>query len=337
MIVASHQVWGIDLEGDTKSEYFQLPEVIIPMKLSVVTTIYKSAEVLPEFVERAKNAAKELDCELELILVNDQSPDNGFELAKGMAEKDKQLVVIDLARNVGQHRALWLGLQQATGDLVAIMDGDMEEDPMWLIRFRQAMESSGADVAFGLQSAIKGPWLYRFCRRIFYRLLETFTSQDFPSNVVTARLMTRSYVDALLEYSEREIFLVGIMHMVGFDQVGVNVEKIAKSKSTYSFTDLFRVFVTHTTSFSITPLILVFVAGIAVSVLSMLAVIVLMSMYFWGNIEVPGWISTMIAVMFFFGISTSFNGIIAIYIGTIFLEVKRRPIATIKEVVNSPE
>ena len=290
------------------------------MKLSVVTTIYKTSAQIHEFFARAVEAAGRIGATAEVIFVNDGSPDNGLEIGRELAKADHRAVIVDLAANVGQHRALWTGMRFATGDYIGIMDGDLEEDPLWLVNFFQLMTSSGSDVAYGVQKAKKGGLLYRACRHVFYSAIKMFT----------ARLMTRQYLTALLEYDEREIFLVGMMHMVGFKQMPVEVDKIALSPTSYSLGKLIRIFITHTTSFSITPLLGVFIAGMVILGLSVLSVLVLLVLHLTGSITVPGWASTMTTFALFSGISIFFNGIIAIYIGTIFLEVKRRPLATVR-------
>ncbi|CUJ03616.1 Putative glycosyltransferases [Achromobacter xylosoxidans] len=306
------------------------------MKLSVVTTIYKTSAQIHEFFARAVEAADRIGATAEVIFVNDGSPDDGLEVGRELAGADHRAVIVDLAANVGQHRALWTGMRFATGDYIGIMDGDLEEDPLWLVNFFQFMTSSGSDVAYGVQKAKKGGLLYRACRHVFYSAIKMFTSASFPRNVVTARLMTRQYLTALLEYDEREIFLVGMMHMVGFKQMPVEVDKIALSPTSYSLGKLIRIFVTHTTSFSITPLLGVFIAGLAILGLSVLCLLTLLILHMTGSIAVPGWASTMAAFALFSGISIFFNGIIAIYIGTIFLEVKRRPLATVRALYKQP-
>ncbi len=306
------------------------------MKLSVVTTIYGSAGVIEEFFDRAARAAEAMGAELEFVLVNDASPDNGLQVARALQAREPRLRVVDLSRNVGQHRALWIGLRYATGDLVAIMDGDLDEDPLWLIEARERMQAEDSDVVYGVQTTKRGSAFYRTSRQIFYRTLSAMTSADFPRNVTTFRLMTQRFVDAMMQFEEREIFLVGILHMTGFRQVPMEVPKGTDSPTSYSLSKLIFVFITHTTSFSIAPLIFVFMAGLTLLMLSVLAVIVLICFSMTTEIEVPGWASTTAIITLFSGLMLSFNGIIAIYIGTIFLEVKRRPLAIVREVYETP-
>src|SRR4051794_26159709 len=101
-------------------------------KLSIVTSIYSTAQELPELYRRCVASARSIAPDYEMIFVNDASPDDGLAVAKALAAADPRVVVIDLARNYGQHKAIWLGLRAASGDLVAVLDSDLENDPEWL-------------------------------------------------------------------------------------------------------------------------------------------------------------------------------------------------------------
>jgi putative glycosyltransferase len=307
------------------------------MKLSVVTTIYRNAGDIEEFHARAIEAARDIGAELELIFVNDASPDNGLSVAKNLIARDRGVVVVDLSRNFGQHRALWSGLAHATGDLIAIMDGDLEEDPLWLVSFHRRMQESGCDVVYGVQSAPKGGVSYRASRRLFYVLLNTLATTKFPVNVVTARLMTRRYVQALLEFQERELFLTGVLHMAGFEQTGMPVNKPSRSLTTYNLRRLSWTFVNAVTAFSTAPLTAIFLAGVGISACAVLFILYILVRYFAFGIQVEGWTSVMAALFFFSGILLCMNGIMAIYIGTIFLEVKRRPLSIVREIYRAKQ
>lgn len=295
------------------------------MKISFVTTIYWTANEVEPFATACFEAADELGAECEVIFVNDGSPDNGIELARDLAERDARVIAIDLSRNFGQHKALWAGMTMATGDLLMILDGDLEEDPRWAAQFYAIMKTSAVDVVYGVQQRPKGNPVYRLCRNAFYRVLDIVSDFQFPRDVCTARLMTRRYVDALLLHDERESFLVGLMHVTGFKQLPMTVHKPTRSPTTYTFKKLLRLFLTAITAFSIAPLIWVFMTGVTISVAAFLFIGYLVARYFITGVGVPGWTSVMAAVMLFSGILTLFNGLIAIYIGSIFLEVKRRP------------
>lgn len=305
------------------------------MKLSVVTTIFKTARCILPFYERVSVAARELGMDFEVVFVNDGSPDNGLELALNAARTRSEIVVVDLSRNYGQHKAIWAGLRVARGDLIAIFDGDLEEDPGLVVPFYEALRNLSADVVFGIAREPKGSFMYRRSRDLFYWLLRRLSSIDFPRNAQTARLMSRRYVEALLLFEEREIFLIGIMHMAGFRQSSLLIDKPSLSQTTYRLRQLVWMAVNAVTAFSIAPLILIFVAGAGLFGASLLFLGYLVVIRTFNGVGVPGWTSVMALQMFSFSIIVLFLGIISIYIGTIFIEVKRRPSSIIRSVTRN--
>jgi putative glycosyltransferase len=305
------------------------------MKLSVVTTIYKTAACIEQFHERADRAARQIGAELETIFVNDGSPDQGLQIAHALARRDARVTVVDLSRNYGQHKALWTGTLLASGDLVAVLDGDLEEDPLWLVGFEQTLRKDDVDVVFGVTQTETRPLAYRLGRRAFYRSIEFVTRHNFPRNITTARLMTRRYVEALRQFPEREVHPSGLWAIAGFRQVGMPVDKQATSRTSYSFVRLLSVFISGLTSFSILPLTFVFIAGTMISALAVVNVVYLVFRRFVIGVGVEGWTSVIALQLLIGGLLLFFNGIIAIYVGTIFLEVKERPRTIVRSVMNS--
>lgn len=303
------------------------------MKLSVVTTIYRTGPCIEEFHRRCVAVAGRIKMELETVFVNDGSPDDGLQVASGLAKRDHRVVVVDLSRNFGQFAALWAGIEHATGDFVAIMDGDLDDDPLWLSDFYNRMTEGEWDVVYGIEQKSRRALFYRAGRRLFYFALKKLSSAPFPENVLNARLMRRRYVDALLQFPEREVYLAGLMHAAGFAQAGVEVTREARSTTKYSFLKLVRVFVNSVTSFSIRPLLFIFALGLALSAFAGLYFLILIYRKLVYGIDIEGYASVMGAILLFSGIIIFFNGVIAIYIGTIFLEVKGRPRALIRDII----
>lgn len=302
------------------------------MRISVVTPLYRSAPYIEELHRRAKAAVLSVADEYELILVNDASPDNSLEVARRLAEGDSSIVVINLSRNFGQHQATMTGIAHATGDRIFVMDSDLEEEPEWIAVFSKSMSEAQVDVVYGVQEAKKRGILYRAARRIFYSVLNGLSDVRFPENVVTARLMSRRYADALLEFDERELFMAGIWHVAGFPQLPIQVRKLESSPTTYSLGKLAAVFINAVTSFSTRPLVAVSISGIALSIVAFAyTTYIVLRRLIWG-VAVEGWSSVMAATLFIGGLSLIFNGIIAIYVAKIFIEVKRRPRTIVQDV-----
>lgn len=303
------------------------------MKLSVVSTLYQSAAHLPEFHRRASAAARQVaGDDYELVLVNDGSPDRSLEIALDLARADERVVVVDLSRNFGHHKAMMTGLAHSRGDRVFLVDSDLEEEPEYLPGFAARMDREGCDVVFGVQEQRRGGWFERWSGAWFYRFFALLTGLALPPNVITARLMTRRYVDALLLHGEREVFLAGLWHITGFDQRPQPVTKHSSSTTTYTFRRKMSVLVNSVTSFSNAPLVSIFYFGLAISLLAVVYIGYLV--LHWLSIDKPlsGWTSVMASIWLLGGLIISFIGVVGIYLSKIFSETKQRPYTIVKQI-----
>ena len=300
------------------------------MTLSIVTTLYYSAPYLQDLYERCCTAAAGITDHFEIVLVNDGSPDDALDLAVELHKKDRRVRVIDLARNFGQHKAILTGLAHARGDLVFYLDSDLEEDPDWLGLFHARMRETGADVVHGVQRKRKGRLFERLSGGVFYRIFRLLSSYPVPVNQTSARLMTRRYVESLIEHRDQEVFLNGLFAITGYEQISVPVEKADKGSSTYSLRMKFRFAVTSITAFSNVPLVLIFYTGMLVTAISVsAAMLTLVAKLFFFDFEF-GWPSLIISVWFLGGLTFSFLGVIGMYLSTIFVETKDRPYTIIR-------
>lgn len=301
------------------------------MKLSIVATLYQSAPYIAEFHQRASAAARQLvGDDYEIVLVNDGSPDSGLDLAVQLSECDGHVVVVDLSRNFGHHKAMMTGLAHAAGERVFLIDSDLEEEPEWLLQFETQMNDEASDVVFGVQSARKGGLFEQVTGSLFYRIFRLLTGIAQPDNIVTARLMTRRYVEALLLHREREINIGGLWVLTGFKQCQRNVLKRSTSPTTYTFSRKFSHLVNAVTSFSSLPLVFTFYAGLFISI-SALAYIVYLSVRYMSNSSPPdGYTSIIASIWLFSGLIIFFIGVQGIYISKLFAEVKQRPYTIVR-------
>lgn len=302
------------------------------MELSIVTTLYRSAQFLAEFYRRTSEAAARVTPDYEILLVNDGSPDDSLAAAVRLVEGDARVRVVDLARNFGHHRAIMTGLAHARGERVFLIDCDLEEEPELLPLFAAEMASTHADVVYGVQAARKGGLLERVSGSVFYRLFNALSDYPVPENLVTVRLMTRRYVEALLRHDERELFLGGIWSITGFEQRPVAVRKGSRAGTSYTLRRRVALFVNAITSFSSKPLVLVFWLGTFISMGALAATLVLVvRKIFFGQLLV-GWPSLMVSIWLLGGLTIFCLGIIGIYLAKIFVEVKRRPYTIVRQV-----
>ena len=303
------------------------------MKLSIVATLYASAEHVSEFVHRAASAAEQLaENDFEVILVDDGSPDNSLSLAIELTQKYEWLKVVELSRNFGHHKAMMTGVKFSSGDLVYLLDSDLEELPEWLSDFFIEMERSSADVVYGVQRKRKGGFVERVSGNFFYSFVNGLTSHEIPKNIVTARLMRRDYVDALLLHKDREVFLAGLWHITGFKQTGFLVDKLSTSKTTYTLRKKISVLINSVTSFSSAPLHAIFYTGAFISAMSLLCFFYLiLRKLLWGS-ALSGWTSLMASIWLIGGLIILFLGVIGIYLAKVFSEVKDRPYTVVRKV-----
>ena len=306
------------------------------MKLSIVTTLYRSAPYIAEFIQRSTQAAALFSGDAyEIVFVNDGSPDNSLDLIVEAAEKNPHIVVVDLSRNFGHHKAMMTGLMQAKGEYIYLLDSDLEEEPEWLDLFSKQLQN--ADVVYGIQEQRRGGVIDKLSGQLFYNLFCLLTSIAMPKNITTARLMTRRYVDALLRHEEREMFIAGLWEITGFEQRGILVKKHSTSETTYSFRHKMAILVNSVTSFSNAPLVGIFYIGIVIFLLATLYSLYLVTNWLFFAKPLSGWTSVMASVWLLGGLIISFIGVIGIYLSKIFSETKRRPYTIIRKVYGRDE
>jgi len=310
------------------------------MKLSIVTTLYQSAHNIDEFHARASASAMQMvGDDYEIIMVNDGSPDRSLEVAVALSAKDDHVVVIDLSRNFGHHKAMMAGLKHARGEVVFLIDSDLEEEPEWLIVFMERMRFYqkqnffvGCDVIYGVQERRKGGWFEVMSGKSYYALLNIMTGLALPKNIVTARLMSSRYVDALLQHQEREMVISGLWQITGFEQYSCTIKKHDLDKTTYGFRKKIDILINSIVAFSSVPLLCIFYLGLFVLFLALLFVAYFSGRWLLAE-EVPdGWTSTIVSIWFMGGMVVSFVGLVGIYVSKIFSEVKNRPYVIIRDI-----
>jgi putative glycosyltransferase len=224
------------------------------------------------------------------------------------------------------------GLAYTKGEKVFLIDSDLEEEPEALIGFSEKMQCESCDVVYGVQERRKGGWFERSSGSWFYIFFRILTGITLPVNVVTSRLMTRRYVDALLLHDEREVFLAGLWHITGFNQLPQVVKKHNTSETTYTFHRKMSLLVNSVTSFSNAPLVSIFYIGMFISLLASIYAGWLVVNWIFLAKPLSGWTSIMASIWLLGGILTSSIGVVGIYLSKIFSETKRRPYTIVRQV-----
>ena len=302
------------------------------MELSIVTSMYYSAPYLKEFYNRIKKSVEKITLDYEIIFVNDGSPDDSLDKAISLYEKDDRVKVIDLSRNFGHHKAMMTGLAHAKGELVFLIDCDLEEEPELVGKFYNKLKNSDADVVYGVQETRKGSFLERINATFFYVLFNMLSSHPLPKNIMTVRLMSDKYVGNLVEHRERETIIAGLWVITGFRQVPFIVKKLDKGSTTYNFSRKISNLVNGITSFSSKPLVLIFYLGSAIVFISSIsALYLIVRRVFFGDLLI-GWPSLIVSIWLLGGLIMFCLGVIGIYLSKIFMETKQRPYTVIRKI-----
>lgn len=302
------------------------------MQLSIVTTMYYSAQYIEEFYQRTTKTAKAIADDYEIIFVNDGSPDNSLEVVLTIHRQDRKVKVIDLSRNFGHHKAMLCGLSNAQGDKIFLIDCDLEEAPEWLISFNKQMTHDNCDVIYGVQEKRKGNWFERSTGEFSYRIFNSLCNVKTEPNRTTAMLMKKRYVHALNLFTEREPVFLGISALVGFKQSAQKVTKISKGTTTYTISKRIAILVNMITAFSSKPLNAIFYIGLLIFSCSLTYSFYLFLYRLFFSKPLDGWTSIMMSIWLLGGLIISFIGIVGIYISRVFVEIKQRPNVIIKEI-----
>lgn len=304
-------------------------------RLSIVTSIYRSDESIAEFLRRAIAVAAPHASTFELVVVDDGSPDRSAELVRKFADRDERVVLVQLSRNFGHHRALLAGLEIAEGDLIFLIDSDLEEEPENFGDMLAVMVETGADLVYGVQHERKGRWMERASGKLFFDIFGWLSEIRLPRNVTTMRLMTRRYLDSFLDFRDRNPVLAPLGVIAGYRQAEYRFEKKSSSETTYSLRRRFSMLLLAITSFTGRPLLLMFWMSLGLSAVSFLFGLFVVVRAATGPVQ-DGWSSLMAAVVFFFSLNALFTGTLGLYVKLILDEVKDRPRTVIQEIYRRP-
>ncbi len=303
------------------------------MKISVLTTLYHSSPYIHEFYNRSLASVKKTGLEYEFVFVNDGSPDDSLDKVLALADSDPNITVIDLSRNFGHAKAIMTGLQHCKGDIVYLIDCDLEENPELLEPFWEKFRMDKAlDVVYGVQIKRKGGWFERTSGWIFYKFISSLTSLDYPSNSLTARIMSRRYVEAVTQYKERELEIWGIFMLSGFKQLAVPATKGSKGTTTYTFGRKLAVAIDAITSLSNRPLYFTFIVGFLSFFLAFINVMIVVYKKLFLDVDIEGWASTLASIWLVGGMILFVLGVFGIYLSKMFNEIKARPLSIIKKI-----
>jgi polyisoprenyl-phosphate glycosyltransferase len=307
-----------------------------PTLLSVVAPVFNEEALVEAFVERARAAVADFD--YELVIVNDGSSDRTAELLDEIAAEDARVRVVHLSRNFGHQAALTAGLEHAIGDVVAMIDADLQ-DPPELIPQMIGEWARGADVVYAVRRQREGETAFKLATASwFYKLFDKLAQVDLEPNSGDFRLLDRRALDALLAMGERSRFLRGMTVWVGFSQTAVSYERDARfaGETKYTLRKMLRFSLDAIASFSHLPLQVATYVGLLSAGLAFVAIPVVIGLRIVGS-YLPGFGSITIAILLLGGIQLIALGVIGEYVGRIYDEVKHRPLYIVRDERNRPD
>ena len=303
------------------------------VKLSIVIPVYNEAANLDEFFRRLLTVLERLAVSCEVVCVDDGSTDETLARLIERRAQDPRLKILSLSRNFGKDVALSAGIEHTCGAVVIPIDCDLQ-DPPELIEEMIAQWRLGYDVVYATRHTRPGDGLAkRLTAGMFYRILDAVSEVPIPRNAGDFRLLDRRVVDALLRLPERSRFMKGLFAWVGFRQTEVSFEREQRhsGSSGWTYWRLWNFALDGITSFSSLPLKVWSYVGLVISLLAFVYALFLALLKLARGIEVPGYTSLMVVVLFLAGIQLITLGIIGEYLGRVYTEVKRRPLYLLRE------
>jgi dolichol-phosphate mannosyltransferase len=305
------------------------------MMLSIVVPCFNEEACLERLHERLSSAARATFGEYyEILLVNDGSSDRTWPMMRELAAADPHVVAVNLSRNHGHQLALTAGLDVCRGDVVLIIDADLQDPPELLGDMLETMRREDADVVYGVRKSRKGETAFkRATAHGFYRLLANATDVDIPLDAGDFRLMSRRALDVFLAMPEQARFIRGMVAWIGFKQVPILYDRDERfaGETKYPFRKMFRFALDALTGFSSAPLKLASHAGLALSIGSVLIILYILFAWLAGE-SIQGWTSLMLVVVVLGAVQMFVLALMGEYIGRLYNEAKRRPLYIIQEI-----
>jgi len=301
-------------------------------KISIVTPVYNAAMILPELHARLFRSLSQITDNFEIIMVNDASPQNDWEVIKSIANKDDRVKGINLSKNFGQHAAISAGLEYCTGEWIVVMDCDLQDQPEEIIKLYQKSQE-GFHVVVGKRMRRKDFFLVKLFSKLFYNLFNYLTEQNLDNRVANFGIYSRKVIDNVKRYKEKDRSFGLLVALVGFSRVEIEVvhAKRAKGASSYNFRKKINLAMDHILSHSNKPLKLAVKIGFLFTTGSIIYGFWLIIAYFVYSNVANGWTSLMVSLFFLTGLIIAVVGMVGLYVGKIYDEVKERPLYNIAE------
>ena len=305
------------------------------MKISIISPIYKGEKMLHHLVDRCEAAVSTITDDYEIILVNDCSPDNSWSILKEICSKDKHVKAIDHSRNFGQHPAISTGFRYVTGDWVVVMDCDLQDRPEDIPAL-YAKAQEGWDVVFARRGERHDTFFKQLGGKLFHVFFRWLTGIKTDKNIGNFSIFKRSCADEILKIPDQSRSFGTLIRHVGGKTTSIEVDRPQREEGStgYTLSRLFKLAFENSISNSNKPLRMATILGLVMSVVSTLLALYQIVAKLFGFITVTGYTSTVASIWFVGGLILFVLGIIGLYIGKIYDQVKGRPYSVVRETIN---
>jgi len=308
------------------------------MELSIVVPVYNEQLNIDKLIGEIKKFLKNFENNLEIIIVDDGSSDNTWEKVIEQCRKDDRVTAIKLSRNFGHHYAITAGIHNALGNYVVVMDGDLQDRPEVIPALYEEIRK-GFDVVFVNRTNRPESLVYKVAQKFFYFTLRILSGYDFDSRQANFSIINRKVVEAFKKFPENSRFYGSTIKWLGFRTSSVSAThgKRFEGRPSYTLQKRFKLAADIILAFSDRPLKIAIGLGLVMSTLSIFIVTwILIGVNSWG-FSVVGWPSLIAAIFFSTGIILVILGILGVYLGQVFKEVKNRPLYLISDTINRNE
>lgn len=303
-------------------------------KLTIVSPVYRTGNILPEFTRRVVEALNPIAENFEIILVDDGCPENSWPVIEYLAEKDTRIKGILLSRNFGQHQAVTAGLKASSGEYTVILDSDLQDDP-GLLPTLLAEIQKGYDIVYTIRKRRKQAFLRNLISRFYNFIFKFLSDKNLDINTGSLVIFNSLVKENFLKFKDKERLYIQLLKWLGFRSSYVTVDHLERyeGESSYSYAKLLNIAIQGLTTHSNKLLRLSIFSGFVLSFLSFIGIVTLVIMYFIVDFQ-AGWPSVVVLILFSTGLLQTSIGIAGIYIGKTFDQVKDRPLFVIHKSLN---
>jgi len=305
------------------------------MKLSIVSPVYRAEKIIPILIERIEKAASAITSNYEIILVEDCGPDNSWAVIEHIAQTNKKVIGIELSRNFGQHYAITAGLKYAMGDWVVVMDCDLQDNPDEIPRlYNKALE--GFDIVYARRAERQDGFFKRLSSSVFHSVFHYLSGQKTDKTVANFGIYNKKAIAEFNKMREKARSFPSLISYLGFKSTAIEVVHSVRyeGSSSYSLKKLFKLTTDVILANSNRPLKLAVQMGFIISTFSFILAIYNIIAYLLGIIMLPGYTTTLFSIWFVGGLIMFMLGIVGLYIGKIFDQVKGRQLFVIDKTIN---